>query len=223
MNTYPMKLTIACLLSAASLTAPAAVIYESTPYAGWTVLNGQGPINAANSYSLSSRFTLNNSATLSSALLGLITSTGGTPMTVNWRITTDFFSGTTLASGTAPLASTLTRNYGLYWYDSSFDFSTPLDLPAGSYCFELSEGTSTYNSPIYWGTTGFTGLTFEQQYHSTGTINTFADATTPFQLLGELSAVPEPSEWAAMSFGLLGIVWVVKRRFMPARSYPRSA
>ena len=27
----------------------------------------------------------------------------------------------------------------------------------------------------------------------------------------ELSAVPEPSEWAAMSFGLLGIAWVVKR------------
>ena len=28
----------------------------------------------------------------------------------------------------------------------------------------------------------------------------------------ELSAVPEPSEWAAMSFGLLGLAWVVKRR-----------
>jgi len=27
----------------------------------------------------------------------------------------------------------------------------------------------------------------------------------------ELSAVPEPSEWAAMSFGLLGLAWVVKR------------
>ena len=28
----------------------------------------------------------------------------------------------------------------------------------------------------------------------------------------ELSAVPEPSEWAALSFGLLGMAWVVKRR-----------
>jgi len=27
----------------------------------------------------------------------------------------------------------------------------------------------------------------------------------------ELSAVPEPSEWAAMSFGLLGLAWVAKR------------
>ena len=34
----------------------------------------------------------------------------------------------------------------------------------------------------------------------------------------ELSAVPEPSEWAALSLGLLGVVWVVKRRFMPARA-----
>ena len=33
-----------------------------------------------------------------------------------------------------------------------------------------------------------------------------------------LSAVPEPSEWAAISFGLLGVVWVAKRRFMPARA-----
>ena len=33
-----------------------------------------------------------------------------------------------------------------------------------------------------------------------------------------LSAVPEPSEWAAISFGVLGFVWLAKRRFMPARS-----
>ncbi|MEI8042492.1 MAG: proprotein convertase P-domain-containing protein [Verrucomicrobiota bacterium] len=34
----------------------------------------------------------------------------------------------------------------------------------------------------------------------------------------ELSAVPEPSEWAALSLGVLGVVWVVKRRFMPGRA-----
>ena len=36
--------------------------------------------------------------------------------------------------------------------------------------------------------------------------------------ISSLSAVPEPSEWAAISFGVLGIVWVAKRRFMPARA-----
>ena len=36
--------------------------------------------------------------------------------------------------------------------------------------------------------------------------------------ISDLSAVPEPSEWAAISFGVLGIIWVAKRRFMPARS-----
>jgi hypothetical protein len=36
--------------------------------------------------------------------------------------------------------------------------------------------------------------------------------------ISSLSAVPEPSEWAAISFGVLGIIWVAKRRFMPARS-----
>ena len=36
--------------------------------------------------------------------------------------------------------------------------------------------------------------------------------------LSGLSAVPEPSEWAAISFGVLGVVWVAKRRFMPARA-----
>ena len=34
----------------------------------------------------------------------------------------------------------------------------------------------------------------------------------------ELSAVPEPSEWAALCVGVLGVVWVVKRRFMPGRA-----
>ena len=33
-----------------------------------------------------------------------------------------------------------------------------------------------------------------------------------------LSPVPEPSEWAAISFGVLGMVWVAKRRFMSARA-----
>ena len=33
-----------------------------------------------------------------------------------------------------------------------------------------------------------------------------------------LSPVPEPSEWAAISFGLLGVVWVIKRRLIPARA-----
>jgi hypothetical protein len=30
------------------------------------------------------------------------------------------------------------------------------------------------------------------------------------------SPVPEPSEWAAISFALLGVVWLAKRRFAPA-------
>ena len=37
-------------------------------------------------------------------------------------------------------------------------------------------------------------------------------------LFSALSAVPEPSEWAAISFGVLGLVYVAKRRFMPARA-----
>ena len=41
--------------------------------------------------------------------------------------------------------------------------------------------------------------------------------TLIMQVNADLSAVPEPSEWAAMSFGVLGVVWVAKRRFMPAR------
>jgi len=34
----------------------------------------------------------------------------------------------------------------------------------------------------------------------------------------DLSPVPEPSEWAAISFALLGVVWMAKRRFAPARA-----
>ena len=30
-----------------------------------------------------------------------------------------------------------------------------------------------------------------------------------------LSPVPEPSEWMGIGFGVLGVVYVAKRRFMP--------
>ena len=46
---------------------------------------------------------------------------------------------------------------------------------------------------------------------------TYPTSNLSMQISG-LSAVPEPSEWAAISFGVLGVVWVAKRRFMPARA-----
>ena len=50
-------------------------------------------------------------------------------------------------------------------------------------------------------------------------LSSVAFNTTPNEDInaGQMSAVPEPSEWAALSFGVLGVVWVAKRRFMPAR------
>ncbi|MEI8043428.1 MAG: hypothetical protein WCL11_18610 [Verrucomicrobiota bacterium] len=212
MNAYAIRLAIASILAAASFTASAAVMYESMPYARWQTEMGQGPLTTM---SLSSRFTLANSTALSGTLLGLLTS-GGAPTSVDWKITSASFSGTTLASGTAALTSTLAKNYGLSWFDSSFSFSSPVNLSAGTYWLELDGGTAESGSPIYWVIGGVAGSDTMQK--DSGGIHDLGASTTAFQLLGTLSPVPEPSEWVAISFGLLGIVWVVKRRFAPACS-----
>jgi len=72
-------------------------------------------------------------------------------------------------------------------------------IPGSGDSVVLAGSYSAFNNGQYSGNVGGYPLTINGQ-------------------LNNLSAVPEPSEWAAISFGVLGIVWMAKRRFMPARA-----
>ena len=113
----------------------------------------------------------------------------------------------TLSGEANPFAAgnyTYTGSYALaantdYWIVLACTSGTYIELQSAS---APSVGTSPYGRGSYyysWAGGIYPGNNLDMQISS-------------------LSAVPEPSEWAAISFGVLGIVWVAKRRFMPARS-----
>jgi len=89
---------------------------------------------------------------------------------------------------------------------ASFDFplSSPLPEP-GAFFGSLLGPSGEYS------TSGSIGSGLVKLWTGSGMPEMGFDLTS-------ISIVPEPSEWAAMSFGVLGIVWVVKRRFMPVRA-----
>lgn len=226
MNTHSLSLAIASILSAASLTASAAIVYESNPPATWFTGSSysiSGPV------SISSRFVLNSSATISGAVVGAWNIHGQSMTSVNWRITTAYFGGDVVASGTANVVNQFIAPDG-YGYDmnkASFSLGAGLSLNAGTNWLQLgSSGADTYwdyvapGSSEAWVLDGGTPYRLEDYIERQIIPGSPSFQITPgspsFQLFNTLSPVPEPSEWAAISFGLLGIVWVVKRRFAPA-------
>ena len=218
MNTHSLSLAIASIVSAASLTASAAIVYESNPPATWFTWSSysiSGPV------SISSRFVLNSSATISGAVVGAWNNHDESMTSVNWRITTAYFGGTVVASGTTNVANQFVAPDG-YGYDmnkASFSLGAGLSLNAGTYWLQLgSSGADTYWDYVAPGSSEAWVQEFGgTPYRLEDSIDKQIIPGSPsFQLINTLSPVPEPSEWAAISFGLLGIVWVVKRRFAQA-------
>ena len=209
-----MKKTIMLLTASLGLVAApgawAAVIFDTTTTPG----SYGNTINSLRRTAQSFR-TGSTGSQLSSVLLGI--GTGGVS---GGGFSVSLYNETGV--GTHPPASsallTLTGEAnpfaaGNYTYTGSYalaantDYWIVLACTSGTY-IELksvsapSVGTSPYSSAGYYVTSW-----------SVYGAGNYLD----MQISG-LSAVPEPSEWAAISFGVLGIVWVVKRRFMPARA-----
>jgi hypothetical protein len=115
---------------------------------------------------------------------------------------------TTLAGEANPFTA------GNYTYSGSYNLAANTD-----YWIKLgvSSGAGLYN--LWQGTRPTTGTTpYGRAVYWQGAWEVYGDVNNLSMQISSLSAVPEPSEWAAMSFGVLGIIWVAKRRFMPARS-----
>jgi len=113
----------------------------------------------------------------------------------------------TLSGSADPFAA------GDYTYTGSYALAANTDYWI---VLAVSSGGGNYN---IW--MGGSGPTVGTSPHGLGVYETswqIDPASNLSMQISSLSAVPEPSEWAAMSLGVLGIVWVAKRRFMPARA-----
>lgn len=102
------------------------------------------------------------------------------------------------------------------------------ELAAGSkYALVLGDGVGNPYNKFYWALTdkpnsyttagGFSYINSVEANPSPWEENALYKPIASISF-NTLSPVPEPSEWAAISFGLLGVVWIIKRRLIPARA-----
>jgi len=208
-----MKKTIMLLTASLGLAAApgawAAVIFDTTTSASLYTVTIDSLRRTAQSFRTGS-----TGSQLSSVLLGIGTggvSGGGFSVSLYNAIGTSpynpAFSALYTLSGEAnPYTAgnyTYTGSYALaantdYWIVLACTSGTYKELKSDS---APSVGTSPYGrADYYYGWTVYGPPNFVSMQ------------------ISSLSAVPEPSEWAAISFGVLGMVWVAKRRFMPARA-----
>ena len=203
--------------SPASQATFQAVTYNGFPTKGIAFTAGPSGPFTINTINFMGKDPLTHSAFIETFTLDLRNTTSTTPGSAR--------AGTTLyASDTVSLLVDTTTAFVTYYL-------TTADLPnisayslIGGQSYSLSLynssnvdfalGRTTGSNYAYTTAGGFTVL---------GTISNDnpnpSGPTMSFSMdIGYLSAVPEPSEWAAISFGVLGMVWVAKRRFMPARA-----
>ena len=99
---------------------------------------------------------------------------------------------------------------------------------AGSYTYtgsySLTGGTSYYIKAGVTGSSDFSWsggpiVSGSSTYGNTrnDSISLFGSNQLKMEVNADLSPVPEPSEWAAVSVAMLGLVYVAKRRLAPVR------
>ena len=100
----------------------------------------------------------------------------------------------------------------VYWGTNGFDIYTSsvsglnIDLGAGDYWLELSNGAVADGSNIFWDENDGTSLAYQ---NATGSIN--SQAFTVYGPGG--SPVPEPSSFLLLGSGLAGLAGLLKRKF----------
>jgi hypothetical protein len=218
--------TLTLGLIAAMAAAPAwadSVLYDNTVAGTSYQTGGFGVV--AGFYAVSDSFTLSGNATITGAMLGIWVGSGTQATSVSWAITSSPFTGTTYASGTSSVLSSVNvPTIAAFASDNNAEvdkvtFALPgLLLGAGSYWLEL-DGVTTNGGEsavgVYWdesdgGSTVFADLV------PYGELGIFGPSTgsQSFQILGteETAATPEPSSFLLLGSGLAGLAGVIKRR-----------
>ena len=200
------------MLGSLASTAQGAVLYDNLP----PIAPNQNSYGLTDQDLVAQRFTTggNNATLLSVALFIERESGSGTPIVQIWS------GSSTLPNGSLLESLTLSGSISGSLAPTAFT-SSGLAVANGADYWVVMQGVS--ESVFNWGFTDQNsgsgdGFKSGNATSNDAGANWLDYSTAPFQMQvqADLSPVPEPSEWAAISFGLLGIVWVVKRRFAPA-------
>jgi hypothetical protein len=168
-------------------------------------------------YAVTDQFNLTAGSTVTEIGFSAWITSGDTPGTVSWAITTTPGLSDVLASGTgASLTNTLTASgvqggNDVYW--STFDVSVPLS--AGTYWLWLDNGTPA-TVGLGWGITKDSGAA--EDFLSNGTFLLDLSETQSFELIGgPATATPEPSSLLLLGTALcmMGLIRIVRVRKHP--------
>jgi hypothetical protein len=196
-----------------TIPATAGVILDNYPINGgitaWT-------INFT--YSVSDSFTLASGATANGVNFGVWLFPQDTITGVDWAIGTGPF-GTNYGSGTASVSLGSTSGNGIYDVGSA-SFSLPnIALGAGTYYLTLQNAVSRGGDPVYWDENDGPGIDAWENAdgHLSGNCaaNNGGSGTCAesFQILGDTSAIPEPTTFALLGAGLLAAAGLRRRFF----------
>jgi hypothetical protein len=181
-------------------SASADVVYSNASlngnYNAYTITNG---------IAVSDSFVLGSAANLTSAVVGIWTTPGNTPLSLDWAIGSSAF-GSDLGSGSAVL-SNLFSNQAAGYYDVNLStFTISAALSAGNYWFTLQNAAGAANGGgIYWDSNA--GPSMAEQFFFG---NVYNIQSNYFALSTDSAAVPEPASIALFGLGLFG--FVVARR-----------
>lgn len=207
---FRSSVTIAAVVSALGvLPASAAVLYDNGAniatsggnYNGWNISQG---------FEVSNSFTLSQASTITGVNFGILQSPygGGDITALDFGITStpDSYPITGHASVTTGAQTGTGENFWILRTDS---FSTGnISLGPGTYYLVLQNAVNTGSYVDFWTENDGPSTAFHGQYGSTDR----SLGSESFQILGTVSPVPEPSTWAMMVLGFVGIGAMTYRR-----------
>ena len=165
-------------------------------------------------------FTLASNSTIQQIRWSEWVSSGSTPTTVDWAITTNLVGGggswtgatNVVANGTTALTFSLTasgREGNNDVYSSTFSLNVP--LPAGTYYLWLGNADDSLGVVAGWGYANQIGGNAEQWLNGNPRVGLSGDLS--FEIDGvTASAVPEPSTLALLGIGTASLVGYGWRR-----------